>query len=164
MHSDAETVELYLASLSPERREALEEVRKVILANLPAGYEEVMAWGMITYQVPLEICPDTYNGKPLMYAALASQKRHMAVYLSGIYLSDEKRQRFEEAYRRTGKRYDAGKSCVRFRRIDDLPLELIAEAVAELSPEDFAARVKDVQDRRERKKGEGSSGKKSGQS
>ncbi len=164
MHSDAETVEQYLASLQPERREAIEQVRKVILSNLPDGYEEVMAWGMITYQVPLEICPDTYNGKPLMYAALASQKSHMAVYLSGIYLSDEKRQRFEEAYRRTGKRYDAGKSCVRFRRIDDLPLELIGMAVAELSPEDFAARVKEIQGRRERKKGDGSRGKKSGES
>ncbi|MGC9311963.1 MAG: iron chaperone [Sediminispirochaetaceae bacterium] len=159
MHSDAETVAQYLDSLSPERRGAIEKVRKVILSNLPDGYEEVMAWGMITYQVPLEICPDTYNGKPLMYAALAAQKNHMAVYLSSIYLSEEKRQRFEEAYRRTGKRYDAGKSCVRFRRIDDLPLELIGKAVAELSPEDFAARVKEVQCRRERKEDEGSRGK-----
>ena len=125
MRSSASTVEEYLAELPEERREAIEAVRQVILKNLPAGYEEVMNWGMITYQVPLETYPDTYNKKPLMYAALASQKRHMAVYLTGIYMDDEARGEFEAAYRATGKRYDVGKSCARFRKLEDLPLELI---------------------------------------
>ena len=70
MQSDAKTVEEYLASLPEDRRAALEAVRGKILENLPDGYDEVMNWGMITYEVPLETCPDTYNGKPLMYAAL----------------------------------------------------------------------------------------------
>ena len=132
MRSEAETVEQYLAALPDERRGAIEEVRNTILSRLPDGYEEVMAWGMITYQVPLEVHPDTYNGRPLMYAALASQKNYMAVYLTGIYMSEESRKRFEEAYRAAGKRLDAGKSCVRFRSIDDLPLDLIGDVVAEL--------------------------------
>jgi hypothetical protein len=86
MQSKAATVKEYLEELTPERREQVEAVRKVILENLPEGYEEVMNWGMITYQVPLEVYPDTYNKKPMMYAALASQKNHMAVYLTGIYM------------------------------------------------------------------------------
>ena len=98
-------------------------VREVILKHLPVGYEEAINWGMITYQVPLETYPDTYNKKPLMYAALASQKHHMAIYLTGIYMDPDSKQSFEDTYRATGKRYDVGKSCVRFRKLDDLPLE-----------------------------------------
>lgn len=141
MQSNASTVAQYLSELSPERRVAVEAVRQTILENLPAGYEEVMNWGMIAYQVPLETYPDTYNGKPLMYAALASQKNHMAIYLTGIYMDDEVRRRFEAAYRATGKRYDVGKSCVRFRKLDDLPLELIGESIASLGVQEFIARV-----------------------
>lgn len=113
MRSDATTVEEYLSELPDERRNAIKIVRQVILENLPDGYEEVMNWGMITYQVPLKTYPDTYNKKPLLYAALASQKNHMAVYLTGVYLNDGDRQAFEAKYRATGKRFDVGKSCVR---------------------------------------------------
>ena len=142
MRSNAATVEEYLSELSDDRRKAIEEVRKTILENLPEGYEEVMNWGMITYQVPLETYPDTYNKKPLMYAALASQKHHMSVYLTGIYMDDENRQNFEKAYRATGKRYDVGKSCVRFKKLDDLPLPLIGESVAAMEVDEFVERVK----------------------
>jgi hypothetical protein len=103
-----------------------------------------MNWGMITYQVPLETYADTYNRKPLMYAALASQKNHMSVYLTGIYMDEEERQDFETAYKSTGKRYDVGKSCVRFRKLDDLPLELIGDSIASLGVEEFVARVEEV--------------------
>jgi len=137
MRSNATTVEEYLASLPEDRREAISAVRSLILERLPEGYEEEMRWGMICYEVPLAIQPDTYNGKPLMYAALASQKRHMAVYLSGVYADPEARDDFEQAYRATGKRMDMGKSCVRFRRLDDLPLDVIGEAVARYSVNDF---------------------------
>jgi len=130
MRSEATTVDQYLAELPADRREAIAAVRSVILEKLPEGYEESMKWGMITYQVPLATYPDTYNKQPLMFAALASQKNHMAVYLSGIYISDEARDEFEAAYRETGKRFDVGKSCVRFKKLDDLPLELIGETIA----------------------------------
>ena len=152
MQSDAETVAEYLESLPEERREAIVQVRDVVLSHLPEGYEEVMNWGMISYQVPLETYPDTYNGKPLLYAALASQKHHMAVYLSGIYISEERKRRFEEAYRQTGKRFDTGKSCVRFRKLEDLPLGLIGEAIAEYSVERFTEQVAEIHADRKRKK------------
>ena len=137
MKSEAATVDEYLAGLPEERRAALERVRETILEHLPEGYEEVMNWGMITYQVPLATHPDTYNGKPLMYAALASQQRHMAVYLTAVYASDESRTAFEQAYRASGKPLDMGKSCVRFRRLDELPLELIGETIGSVDVESF---------------------------
>jgi hypothetical protein len=130
MKSEAKSPKQYLAELPPDRRVALATVRDVILENLPAGYVEAMDWGMISYQVPLDAYPDTYNGKPLMYAALASQKGYMVVYLSAIYADEHERECFESAYRATGKRYDVGQSCVRFRKLDDLPLEVIGAAVA----------------------------------
>jgi uncharacterized protein YdhG (YjbR/CyaY superfamily) len=141
MRSTAATVEEYLSELPQDRREAIESVRQVILDNLPAGYEEAMNWGMITYQVPLETYPDTYNQKPLMYAALAAQKHHMSVYLTGVYIDAETQQAFEEAYRATGKRYDVGKSCVRFRRLEDLPMSLVADTIASLDVDTFIERV-----------------------
>jgi uncharacterized protein YdhG (YjbR/CyaY superfamily) len=137
MRSEAATVEDYLDELPEERRRAVGEVRDVILANLPDGYEETMNWGMITYQVPLATFPDTYNGRPLMYAALASQKNHMAVYLTGVYIDDDRRDDFLDRYRATGKRLDMGKSCVRFRRLDDLPVALIGDAIAAMDVDAF---------------------------
>ena len=137
MRSDATTVDEYLASLPDDRRKAITEVREVILANLPNGYEEAMNWGMITYQVPLDTYPETYNKQPLMYAGLASQKNHMAVYLTGVYTSDDERASFEEEYRSTGKRLDMGKSCVRDRKLDDLPLDVIGRAIAACDVDSF---------------------------
>ena len=144
MKSVASSVDQYLSELSEERSTALEAVRHVILENLPVGYEEVMNWGMITYQVPLSIYPDTYNKKPLMYASLASQKNHMAVYLIGIYMDDQARRDFEAKYSATGKRYDVGKSCVRFRKLEDLPLPLIGETIAIYGVDDFVNQWKQL--------------------
>jgi len=141
MRSNAVTVEEYLNELPETRRAAIESVRRVILECLPTGLEEAMNWGMITYQVPLSIYPNTYNKQPLMYAALASQKRHMAVYLTSIYMDPVRQAAFEAAYKGTGKRYDVGKSCVRFRHLDDLPLALIAEAIGGMTLEEFIAIV-----------------------
>ncbi|MFC2064522.1 iron chaperone [Chloroflexota bacterium] len=153
MQSDAKTVSEYLKSLPEERQVAIQAVRQVILDNLPEGYEEVMNWGMITYQVPLEQYPDTYNKKPLMYAALASQKNHMSVYLTGIYMEDSAREEFESSYKATGKRYDVGKSCVRFRKLDDLPLELIGESIARFPMQEYVEQVRSIfSDRTSRKK------------
>lgn len=140
MRSEATTIDQYLAELPDDRRAAIEEVRAVIIGNLPDGYEEVMNWGMITYQVPLETYPDTYNKKPLMFAGLASQKNNMAVYLSSIYSYEGAAASFEEQYRATGKRYDVGKSCVRFRKLEDLPLDLIGRTIAAAPLDAFLAR------------------------
>ena len=142
MRSDATTVEEYIAELPDERAEAIRAVREAILANLPGGFEEAMNWGMITYQVPLETYPDTYNGKPLMYSALASQKNYMVVYLMGTFASEDARAAFETAYRATGKPLDVGKSCLRFKRLDDLPLDLIGRSIASETVDSYVARCK----------------------
>ena len=137
MQSKAKTVDEYLSELDESRRDAISTVRNVVLENLPNGYEEMMLFGMITYAVPLTVVPDTYNKQPLMYAALASQKRHMALYLTNVYGDETVENWFRERYRATGKRLDMGKSCVRFRKLDDLPLELVGEAIAKTSIEEF---------------------------
>ena len=137
MQSKANNIEQYLNELSDDRKEAISIVRQTILENLPDGYDEVMNWGMITYEVPLETYPNTYNGKPLMYAALASQKNHMSVYLTGYYMSPNVRDKFEKAYKNSGKRFDAGKSCIRFKKVDDLPLELLGKTIASLDVNEF---------------------------
>lgn len=129
MHSDAATVDAYLASLPPDRRAAIEAVRAVVLTNLPKGYVEGIDYGMIGYVVPLDVYPGTYNKRPLSYIGLASQKNYMSLYLNSIYTVEGAAEDFERAYRATGKRYDVGKSCVRFRALDDLPLPLIGRTV-----------------------------------
>lgn len=152
MRGTAESIEEFLAALDPDRRADVERVRRTILDHLPEGFEEGFNWGMITYQVPLERYPDTYNGQPLMVAALAAQKRHLSLYLIGIYADEEARDRFEEAYRATGKRYDVGKSCVRFRTLDDLPLDLIGESIASMTVEGFIEKTEAARQRGGRKK------------
>lgn len=135
--SKAESVDEYLAELSDDRRDAIAEVRDVILANLPDGYVETMNWGMISYEVPLERSGSTYNGQPLMYAALASQKNHMAVYLTSVYAKEETEEWFRQRYEASGKKLDMGKSCVRFKTLDQLPLDLIGEVIAGTSVDEL---------------------------
>jgi hypothetical protein len=137
--SHATSIKDYLAELPEERRKAIASVRSVIRKNIPKGYVEAMQYGMISYIVPLKRFPDTYNKQPLAYISLASQKHHMAIYLMGIYGDEKLRRWFESEYKKTGKRMDIGKCCVRFRKIDDLPLEIIGKAVAATKMEDFIA-------------------------
>ncbi len=148
MQSDATSVEQYLAELPDDRRSAIETVRDEILRRLPDGYVETMNWGMISYEIPLADYPNTYNGKPLMYAALASQQNHMAVYLSGVYATDGRRDDFLARYRESGKKLDMGKTCVRFTKIDDLPVELIGDSIASLEPEEFIAVYEEARGKR----------------
>ena len=130
MQSDAKTPEEYLSELEPTRRDAISAVRNVILDNLPEGYEEVMQYGMLSYVVPLSVFPDTYNGQPVMYIALASQKQYMSLYLTTVYADPSLSDWFKQRYLATGKKLNMGKSCVRFRKLEDLPLDLVAEVTA----------------------------------
>ena len=138
--SSAATVAAYLKELSEERRAVVAAVRKVILRNLPKGYREAMNWGAITYEVPLERYPQTYNGQPLCYAALAAQKNHYALYLMCVYGSGKQADELREGFRKAGKKLDMGKSCVRFRKLDDLPLDVIGRVIAGTPPEELIAR------------------------
>jgi hypothetical protein len=133
--SEAATVAGYLDELPGERRRALEQVRATILASLPDGYEEGMQFGMISYYVPLERYPNTYNGQPLAVAALANQKRYMALYLMAQHASGD--GWFREEYAKRGLKLDMGKSCVRFRSLADLPLDLVGDVIAATPVEEF---------------------------
>lgn len=136
--SKAATVAQYLQELPEERRAVVAAVRDVVLRSLPEGYEEGMAFGMIGYGVPLARYPDTYNRQPLQYAALAAQKNHFALYLMSAYAGDQE-QALRDAFSAAGKKLDMGKSCVRFKRLDDLPLDVIGRVIAATPPDAFIA-------------------------
>lgn len=102
----------------------------VIREHLPPGYEEGIGYGMMGWYVPLATFPDTYNGQPIALAGIASQKRHISLYLNHVYGDPTLEQWFRERWTATGKRLDMGKSCVRFTRLEDVPLDLIGEVIA----------------------------------
>lgn len=118
------------------------EIRKTILQNLPKGYEEVMDFGMIAYVIPLKRFPNTYNGHALGLAALASQKNYMSIYLMNVYGDPATEKWFKAEWKKTGKKIDMGKSCVRFKKLEDLPLDLIGKAVARTSVNAYITRYK----------------------
>jgi hypothetical protein len=120
----------YIDALPADRRDSVSRVRDVIVRNLPKGYEESIAHGMITYAVPLGRFPETYNGQPLMYCGLASQKNYMSLYLMPAYGSTALAQRLRDGFKAAGRKLDMGKSCIRFRSANDLALETIGEIVA----------------------------------
>jgi hypothetical protein len=122
----------YLKSLPADRRKAITEVRKVILEHLPAGYEEQISAGMLAYVVPFSRLADTYNGHPLWYVALASQKNYMALHLMSLYGDASTEQWFRAQFKARGKKLEMGKACVRFTSLDDLPLDVIGETIAKV--------------------------------
>jgi hypothetical protein len=140
----ARTPDEYIAALPDDRRAAVEAVRDVINRNLPAGYAEGMAYGMIAWYVPLERYPETYNGQPLGLVALASNKNYVSVYLNSVYGDPETERWFKERYAASGKKLDMGKSCLRFRRLDDVALDVIAETIARADLETFVAHYEDA--------------------
>ena len=139
VQSAAATVADYLAELPAERRAVIAKVRAVIRRNLPKGYREAMNWGMITYEVPLQHLPDTYNGQPLCYAALAAQKNYNALYLMTVSGNSKQEQALRDAFKKEGKKLDMGKSCVRFKSADQLPLEAIGRIIAAVPLDEYVA-------------------------
>lgn len=136
--SGALTPDQYVAELPPDRAAEIEAVREVVNANLPEGYVETMDYGMITWAVPLEVYPDTYNGHPLAYVALAAQKNYSSLYLMTVYSAAGRitEQDFRDRWQ-GAKKLDMGKSCVRFKKAEDLDLDLIAEVIAATPPAAF---------------------------
>ena len=125
----------YIASLPPEHRKVIAAVRAVIKKRLPKGYVETMNWGMLSYEIPLSRYPDTYNKQPLMYLALAAQKNNYALYMTGVSGDKVLMGRLAAAYKAAGKKLDMGKSCLRFDKLEDLPLDVIGDIVAATSVE-----------------------------
>lgn len=137
--SAATTVDAYLQELPAEQRTVAETLRKLIVKHLPKGYVEAMNWGMPSYEVPLARYPSTYNGQPLGYVAFAAQKSGYSLYLTGIYTDPEREAALRQAFAEAGKKLDMGKACVRFKRLDDLPLEAIGKLIAGTSVAEFIA-------------------------
>ena len=140
MKSNAATVQQYLSELPPDRQEVIRQVREVVLKHLPAGYVETMNWGMISYEIPLSVFPDTYNRQPLSYVALASQKNHFALYLMGVYGNPEAEALLREGFQQAGTKLDLGKSCLRFHKLDNLPLPVIGQIIAACPPDELIRR------------------------
>jgi hypothetical protein len=138
--SKAATVDEYLAELTDDRRAVVSTIRDLVLANLPDGYREAMNWGMISYEVPLERYPRTYNKQPLSFVALAAQKYHYSLYLNCLYAGSEGEGSFRAEFEKAGKKLDMGKSCVRFKAIDELALDAIARVIAEAPVDTYIAR------------------------
>jgi uncharacterized protein YdhG (YjbR/CyaY superfamily) len=137
--SKAPTPEAYLAELPPERAELVSRLRNLVNANLPDGYVERMSWGMIGWEVPLERYPDTYNGQPLVYAALAAQKNHTALYLNCVYASEERTERLKSQWAASGRKLDMGKSCLRFKRPEDVAEDVLAQTIRSIPVDRFIA-------------------------
>ena len=139
MHSDATTPAAYLAGLPDDRRPVIETVRRLVAEHAPDGLVEVVQHGMLSWVVPLERSGGSYNGLALPLVSLASQKRHMALYLMGIYADPDGESWLRRRWAETGKKLDLGKSCLRFKPLDDLALDVVAEAVARMSVDELIA-------------------------
>jgi len=134
------SVKDYIATFPPDRRATLEAVRAVILENLDAGFEEGMQYGMIGYYVPHRLFPAGYHTnpkEPLPFLALASQKQGLALYLMHLYADAGEAEWFESAWAKAGKKLDMGKSCLRFRKLDDLALDVLGATLRRVSAADY---------------------------
>jgi uncharacterized protein YdhG (YjbR/CyaY superfamily) len=141
MKSEAITPKQYVDQLPADRKEAIEKLRKTIQGNLPKGFEEAMSYGMIGYVVPHSIYPDGYHCDPelpLPFMSIASQKNFIAVYHMGIYADAKLMDWFTTAYaKHTTAKLDMGKSCLRFKKPENIPYELIGELAGKMSPKDW---------------------------
>ena len=135
--SRAATVAGYLAELPEDRRAEIERVRDLVNGALPPGYVEGIGYGMIGWVVPLTRYPDTYNGQPLVYAGLAAQKNYNSLYLNCVYASQNRTDRLKREWASAGKKLDMGKSCIRFKKADDLALDVIRDEIASTTPDEF---------------------------
>lgn len=141
MQSKAKTVEEYIQEVPDERKEVINKLRKTVIDNIPEGFEEQMNYGMIGYVVPHSIYPDGYHctpGLPLPFVNIASQKNFVALYHMGIYSIPEINEWFVKEYPKHCKtRLDMGKSCIRFKKPDDIPYDLIAELMTKISVKEW---------------------------
>lgn len=140
MQSKAANVKDYLAELPADRRAAIEKVHKVILANLDKDFKEGMQYGMICYAVPHSVYPPGYHcdpKQPLPYAGLASQKHYMSLYIMSSYGNESSENWLREEFAKAGKKLDMGKCCIRFKKLDDLPLDVIGKAIKRVTAAEY---------------------------
>ena len=141
MKIEAQSVQEYLENLPEERKEPIEKLRKIISENLPNGFEEQLSYGMIGYVVPKSIYPKGYHCTPelpLPFLSIASQKNSINLYHMGIYADEKLLNWFqEELPKYSKKKLDMGKSCMRFKKPEDIPYELIGELARKMTPQDW---------------------------
>jgi hypothetical protein len=141
MNYDVSSVTEYIQAIPEDRQPIISHLRDVFGANLPDGFEETIQYKMLTYVIPLSLYPNGYLNKkdtPLPFISIASQKHHIAVYHMGLYMNQEVLSWFEEAYQtRVGHKLDMGKSCIRFKKMDQIPYTLLGELAQKITPEDF---------------------------
>jgi hypothetical protein len=148
--SAAATVEEYLAELPEERSAVVSRVRDLVNRAIPKGYQEGMLYGMITWMVPLDVYPDTYNRKPLAYVSLAAQKNYYALYLMGVYADSAEEARLRETWQARGTKLDMGRSCLRFKRLEDLHEDLVADVIKAVPLPEYVAAAKQAHGARKR--------------
>jgi hypothetical protein len=144
LQNKPKTVAEYVASLPEDRRATVNKVRSLVKKHLPKGYKEQFGWGAITYAVPLKVLPDTYNGEPLCYAAFAAQKNYYTLYLMNVYGDPKKKQWMAGEFRKRGKKFDMGKSCLHFKSLDDLPLDVVGDVIASTPMEKYVAHYRET--------------------
>lgn len=141
MHIPAADVDDYFQNLPPDRKDAMMRLRAVIVENLPEGFEERLQYKMPGWVVPHSLFPDGYHCNPkdpLPFASIASQKNYIALYHMGLYADPELLEWFTKEYaERVSRKLDMGKSCIRFKKTDEIPLELVGELMAKISPRDW---------------------------
>ncbi len=135
--SKIESVDQYLADLPADRRQILVPIRQVILKNLQDGFVESMTMRMPTYEIPLSTFSKTYNKKPLMYCAIAAQKNHNAIYLCSVYSDEAMLKKLQDGYQMAGLKLNMGKSCIRFKKLEEVPLDVIGVIIASYQVSDF---------------------------
>jgi hypothetical protein len=133
------TVDEYIAEQPADRRGVMSAVRDLVRQHLPKGYVETTNGRLISYEIPLERYPKTYNGQPLSYIAFAPQKNYYALYLMGVYQNEKLQKDLAASFKRAGKKLDMGKSCLRFKKLEDLDLDAVSRAIASTPPEKFIA-------------------------
>ncbi len=141
MQSKAVTVDEYIDSLPEDRRKIISQMRNEVIKNLPKGFKENMAYGMIGYCVPHSLYPPGYHvdpKQPLGFMCIASQKSHIALYHMGIYANEKLLKWFQDEWKKVStKKLDMGKSCIRFKKAEDVPLKLIGELSAKITPQEW---------------------------
>lgn len=137
MRAEATTLAAYLEEIPDKWRPIVVKLRELVLENLRDGFDEVVNWGMLTYEVPLATSGKTYNGKPLMYVAIGAQKNHVGFYLSGLYCQPELMTQFQEAHAKSGVKLDMGKACMRIKKMDQILEPVLGNAIAAFDAKEY---------------------------
>ena len=132
-----DSVAAYLESLPADRRKVVSAARALVRKHLPKGYKEEMNWGAITWAIPLSKYPDTYNKQPLCYVALASQKQYVSLYLMMAYGNPKRYSWLKSQFKKAGLKMDMGKSCLRFKTLDDIPVDAVIELIESHTPSEW---------------------------